>query len=556
MVASRWLGALTEGSNEVVALCAADGRLRYLGVDRNLVEIIGYGAADFARSAGVDLVHPDERERVRRAFEMVAAKPGARLTIEYRIRHLLGHYVRVQSTAINHLDDDMIHAVVVHTRLLSPSDQAPGSDRGRGEGRGGFGDKVAQAIARAAAERGYGFSVLILELERFKMLAGSYDAAVIDQLVAEVVQRVADLLAPADTLAELGPGEFAILLDGVADRRQAARVAERIQKTVGARFHIGNNSINTSGIVGIATSERRYERAEDVLRDAAVAVGRARSRAGRKRRAVFQTQMRVEDARYMSLVSELHTAVHARQFRLYYQPIVALGPRTLTGFEALIRWEHPRQGTISPELFIPLAEEIGLIGAIGEWVLGEACRQMAAWHREYRLEAPLSISVNLSAKQFADDDLSQQVERALSETGLDARALKLEVTESAILENRDAARGTLDRLKRHGVQVSLDDFGTGYSSFSYLHQLPYDTLKIDRSFVMRIGDSGENTEIIHALIVLAHNLRMDVVAEGVETASQATQLATMWCEYAQGFYFCRPLAAVHAAELIASRPQW
>jgi EAL domain-containing protein (putative c-di-GMP-specific phosphodiesterase class I) len=228
----------------------------------------------------------------------------------------------------------------------------------------------------------------------------------------------------------------------------------------------------------------------------------------------------------------------------------------LAGFEALIRWQHPKRGLVSPAEFIPVAEETGLIAPIGQWVLSEACRQMARWHDQHRLETPLHVSVNLSAKQFGDEDLSEQVEDILTKSGLDARQLKLEITESAVLENRDAATQTLTRLKGKGVKISLDDFGTGYSSFSYLYQLPYDTLKIDRTFVARIGDDGENTDVIHAIVVLAHNLRMDVVAEGVETAAQASQLKTMWCEYAQGYYFARPLEATVAGELIAANPQW
>ncbi|MEQ9320814.1 MAG: EAL domain-containing protein, partial [Polyangiaceae bacterium] len=234
----------------------------------------------------------------------------------------------------------------------------------------------------------------------------------------------------------------------------------------------------------------------------------------------------------------------------------SLGTRTLSGFEALVRWEHPRRGLVSPDQFIPVAEDTGLIEPLGRWVLEEACRQMVEWQREHRQASPLDVSVNLSNKQFADEDLEGRVAKILADTGLQADRLKLEVTESAILENQDEAAKVLGRLKDHGVRVSLDDFGTGYSSFSYLCSLPYDTLKIDRSFVSRIGEEGENTDVIHAIIVLAHNLRMEVVAEGVENEIQAAQLKSMWCEYAQGFHFARPLPAAEASALIASSPQW
>lgn len=556
-VSRRWLAALSDGSNEVTALFSGGARLLYISVGTPVVELSGLDAVELGKRASMDLIHPEDHARVGDAFRAVASAHGARQTVEYRFRHRLGHYTRVQSTAVNHLGDEVVRAIVVHTRAAAVSDVpiAPDDTSSHVRDRSGFLEQITRAIERSKAEPDYGFSVLILELERLKMLVGSYGQDVVDLLLAEVSKRLAQLLRPQDTLAQLGGGEFAILLDGVLDRRQAGRVADRIQKTVGMRYHLDQRTINTSGIVGIATSERDYAKAEHVLRDAAAAANRARNR-GRKRRAVFQTQMRVEDTQWMSLVSELHNALAAKQFKVYYQPIVSLGTRTLTGFEALLRWDHPRQGMISPTQFIPIAEETGLIGAIGKWVLRESCRQMAAWASKFQLDPPLTISVNLSAKQFADDDLSQMIERIIADTGLDPRQLKLEVTESAVLDNREAATRVLNRLKTHGVKVSLDDFGTGYSSFSYLHQLPYDTLKIDRSFVSRIGDNGENSEIIHAIIVLAHNLRMDVVAEGVETAAQAAQLKTMWCESAQGFYFARPLPADKATELIAAYPQW
>ncbi len=556
-VSRRWLTALSDGSNEAIALFTGGARLLYVSVGRPVLEISGLDAVDLGNNASMDMIHPEDRERVANAFRVVAATHGARQTLEFRFRHRHGHYTRVQSTAVNHLGDEVVRAIVVHTRAAAVSEvPVSGEDATSLVGdRSAFLEQVQRAVERTGVDQDYGFSVLLLELERLKMLAGSYGQDVVDQLLGEVSKRLAQLLRPQDTLARLGGGEFAILLDGVLDRRQAGRVADRIQKTVGMRYHLGQHNINTSGIVGIATSERDYAKAEHVLRDAAAAANRARNR-GRKRRAVFQTQMRVEDTRWMSLVSELHNAIAMEQFKVHYQPIVSLGTRTLLGFEALLRWDHPRHGTISPAQFIPIAEETGLINQIGSWVLRESCQQMAAWAKKFDVDPPLSISVNLSAKQFGEEDLSLIVEGILAETGLDARQLKLEVTESAVLDNREAASRVLNRLKSHGVKVSLDDFGTGYSSFSYLHQLPYDTLKIDRSFVSRIGENGENSEIIHAIIVLAHNLRMDVVAEGVETAAQAAQLKTMWCEAAQGYYFARPLPVDKATELIAAYPQW
>ena len=551
----RWLEALTAGTREGVTLLAGDGGVRYFSVSGALCDLLGYEAKELNGLVGPGLVHAEDRTMLQRAFVELARQPRGRRTIDYRVRHKLGHFVRLQSTGVNRLDDELIGAIVVHTRGASVSSVPPADDPASSvRDKPAFMNAVEESIRKARTDTTYGFSVLIIELSRMKMLLGSYGQDVVDELMVKVSARVTGLLRPGDMLGSFG-GEIAVLLDGVRDRRHAARVADRIQRTVGQRYEVGEHNIDTSAIVGIATSERTYERAADVLRDAALATNRARGR-GRKRRAVFQTQMRVEDTRFMAMVSELHSAIQERQFRLHYQPIISLGTRTLSGFEALVRWEHPRRGLVSPDQFIPVAEDTGLIEPLGRWVLEEACRQMVEWQREHRQASPLDVSVNLSNKQFADEDLEGRVAKILADTGLQADRLKLEVTESAILENQDEAAKVLGRLKDHGVRVSLDDFGTGYSSFSYLCSLPYDTLKIDRSFVSRIGEEGENTDVIHAIIVLAHNLRMEVVAEGVENEIQAAQLKSMWCEYAQGFHFARPLPAAEASALIASSPQW
>ncbi|MEM9696698.1 MAG: EAL domain-containing protein, partial [Myxococcota bacterium] len=321
-------------------------------------------------------------------------------------------------------------------------------------------------------------------------------------------------------------------------------------------FEVGDQRISTSAVVGIAASERKYADAEHVVRDASLAAHRARAR-GRKRRAVFQTQMRVEDTRFMTMFSEMNSAVHGTDLHLHYQPIINLEDGTLSGFEALMRWDHPKLGAVSPEKFIPVAEETGLIVSLGRWVIESACQQVSQWVK--RFGQPLHVSVNLSAKQFGDETLTQHVASVLNDTALDPELLTLEITESVVLDNRAQAQSLLAELKTYGVRVSLDDFGTGYSSFSYLHQLPYDTLKIDRSFVARLdhAEPGQSAnEIVHAIIVLAHNLRMNVVAEGVEQLAQAETLRHMWCELGQGFYFAKPMSAAATEKLIASRPRW
>ncbi len=555
-VAGRWLEALTLGSAEVVALFDPQGGLRFLGSNTAVRALLGCDVMALRGGDPMARVHPSDRDRLLRAFREVASQAGAQQTVEYRVMHERGEYVRLRSIAVNRLADSVVGSVVVHTSSVMASG-LPGEERDPVThllNRASFTEVVEKAVQRTRSDQTYGFSVLVCELARLKMLIGSYGQEVVDQLYLEVAKRLIALLRPEDSLAQFGGGEFAILLDGVCAKRQAAKIADRIQKTVEMSYTLDGHEITTAAIVGIATSERTYEQAEHVMRDAALAANRAR-RLTRKRRAVFQTQMRVEDTRFMSTVAALHGALKADQFRLHYQPIVELGTRGLVGFEALLRWARPDEGLIPPDQFIPIAEETGLIVQIGEWVLREATRQMAHWNRTLCIGEPLHVAVNLSAKQLAEEDLAQQVESALTDSGLAAAQLKLEVTETAVLENRDAAVEIIGRLKQKGVRISLDDFGTGYSSFSYLYLLPYDTLKIDRSFVSQIGESGQSSEIVHAIIVLAHNLRMDVVAEGVETAAQAAQLNTMWCEFAQGYYFAKPVDAETATSFIAARLQ-
>ncbi|MBI4700948.1 MAG: GGDEF and EAL domain-containing protein [Deltaproteobacteria bacterium] len=552
-VAGRWLHALTEGSREVVALLAQDGSVQFLSMGGVVADLIGHDAVDLAGMELGEIIHPDDLGRVRDSFDHLAGTPDERLTVEYRARHRDGQYVRVESTGVNLLHDKIVRAVVVHTRRAGPP--SSGAPAGRLRDRASFLDVLREAVARAQNERGYGFSVLIVELDRYRLLVGSYGQELADAVLAEVARRVGAEARPQDTIALLGGGELAVLLDGVGEGRQAGAVADAIQRKLEERYHVEGREIATSAIVGIASSERRYARAEDVMRDAALATHRARG-PGRRRRAVFQTQMRVEDSDALTMVAQLYGALQRDELQVFYQPIVALGTRTLVGFEALVRWFHPQRGVVLPAQFIPMAEETGLVVPLGALVLGEACRQMARWHAEHAGAAALHVSVNLSPKQLAEEDLRHQIEKALRVSSLPPACLKLEVTESAVLEKLETTTKVLHGLKELGVRLSLDDFGTGYSSFSYLHQLPYDTLKIDRSFVSRMGERGEGCEIVQAIVGLAHNLRMEVVAEGVEAPHQAAFLQSMRCEYAQGYLFAKPLPGPNAAALIGTRPRW
>ncbi len=558
-IAGSWLQALTDGSKEVVALLDADGGVQYLSVSGAVQQLLGHEALEIMGMQPKALLHPLDRSRVIEGFRTVAAHPGGRITVEFRARHRGGHYVRLEATAVNRLRNEYVNAIVVHVREVQapeppPPPRSSSIPAARLEDEDGFLNAIDEAIEKAAGGT-FKFSVMSLELDGAENLAEAYGPEVNEAVLLEVGRRLNALLRPGDKLARLKSGQYSILLDGVGDRGLAERIAARIQKTVGNRFSVKGQDVLSSATVGIATSTRRYDRAEDVLRDAMMAMARAKGD-GADRRAVFRTHMHVEKTRHMSLMAELHNALQRNQFRVYYMPTVSLATRTVTGFEALVRWYHPERGVISPELFIPIAEETGLIVRLGRWVLLQACRQMVEWQTRYQLEPPLSLSVNLSANQFGDHDLDDQVENILEDTGFNPELLSLELCENAVLAHRDAVGDTLRRLRKLGVKFSLDNFGLNPSSFTNLHALPYDRLKIDRSLISNIGDTGRGRDIVQAIIGLAHNLSMEVVGEGVETPGQAAQLSKLWCEYAQGYLFGKPVNADAAGALIASYPRW
>ncbi len=315
-------------------------------------------------------------------------------------------------------------------------------------------------------------------------------------------------------------------------------------------FLLSGRDVFTTVSIGIAPSTTEYTQPDDLLRDADTAMYRAKS-LGKARHEVFDKAMHAVAMNLLQMETDLRRALERQEFFIQYQPIVALDTFNLRGFEALVRWQHPERGLISPMDFIPVAEDTGQILPIGQWALQEACKQMRRWHRGFLYESFVFFSVNLSSKQFTQPDLLEQVKNILDETKLDPRSLKLEITESVVMENIDTATEMLKQLRALGVQLSIDDFGTGYSSLSYLHRFPIDTLKVDRSFVMRMVDNNENIEIVRTILMLAQNLGMDVVAEGVETKEQLALLRKLGCENGQGYFFSRPVSVGGAEKIIS-----
>jgi len=411
-------------------------------------------------------------------------------------------------------------------------------------------DHLRLAIERAKRREDHLFAVLFLDLDRFKNINDSLGHTIGDQLLIAIARRVEGCLRPMDTVARLGGDEFAILLDGLEDFNQAIQVADRVQDALMQPFNLKGHEVYTTASIGIALSTTGYEHPENILRDADIAMYRAKDN-GKARYEMFDTVMHTRAVALLKLENDLRRAIERQEFRVFYQPIVSLQTDQVAGFEALVRWEHPERGLVPPAEFIPLAEETGLIMEIGHWVLYEACRQVHQWQTS--LQRPLMLSVNLSGKQFIQHNLIQQIESILRETDFDPRWLRLEITESVVMENAEAAASMLLQLRDLGVHLSIDDFGTGYSSLSYLHRFPVTTLKIDRSFIGRMGEGDENAEIVSTIMTLASNLGMEVVAEGVETEEQLAQLRALNCEYGQGYLFSKPVPAETARELILER---
>ncbi|HEX8285840.1 MAG TPA: EAL domain-containing protein [Pyrinomonadaceae bacterium] len=408
------------------------------------------------------------------------------------------------------------------------------------------------AVEHAKRRPGFLFAVLFLDLDRFKVINDSLGHLAGDQLLDQFARRLEVCIRTTDTVARLGGDEFAILLSDIEDYADAARVAERIQEELERPFHLGGHEVYTSASIGICLSATGYNDPDAILRDADTVMYRAKAN-GRARHELFDEGMHARAVALLRTETDLRRAVERDEFRVFYQPILSLVTGEVAGFEALVRWQHPALGLVPPSEFIPVAEETGLIVEIGRRVLSESCRQLREWQTRGVVPETHHVSVNLSGKQFAQASLAASVAGALGETGLDPRCLRLEITESVVMGNAEATCATLERLRALGLGVSIDDFGTGYSSLSYLHRFPVDTLKVDRSFISRMGEGDENGEIVRTIVTLASNLGMGVVAEGVETARQADLLRGLGCEYAQGYLFARPLDPQAAEAWLAAR---
>jgi diguanylate cyclase (GGDEF)-like protein/PAS domain S-box-containing protein len=416
-----------------------------------------------------------------------------------------------------------------------------------------FMDRLQQAIERLR-RRDASSAILFLDLDRFKLVNDSLGHEVGDELLAAAAPRLKQALRSSDTVARFGADEFAILLDEITGEHDAVEMAQRLASVFTRPFVLAGTEHFVTTSIGIALAHGG-ERAEDLLRDADAAMHRAKERGG-ARYELFDEGIRGRAISRLRVENDLRRALERDELTLDYQPIVALADRSLVGVEALIRWEHPERGRISPADFIPVAEENGLIEPIGRWVLDRACRQAAHWYRMRPDAAPLAMSVNLSAVQLGNRSLADTVAEALRTAGLDPACLSLELTESVMVGYADNLMDTLESLKGLGVRLVLDDFGTGYSSLGYLTRLPFDTLKVDRSFIDGLGSEPRDTAVTEAIVAMAHALSLRVVGEGTETERQVTELIRLGCDLAQGFHFARPMPAGEITRMLQRGPTW
>ncbi len=509
-------------------------------------------------------VHEDDIDRLKTMLDAYLNNDTASFAVEYRLKHFNEGYrwmlirglavrdsdgtaYRIAGSQTDITEKKLSDAKSIHDALHDTLTGLPN--------RTLFLDRIRQILKKRERNQNLQYAVIYIDLDRFRLVNESLGHVHGDELIIQTGHRLRDCVQPGDTVARLGGDEYAILMEDIDDINLAIKLTETIQSEFSKPFSLGDKEVFSSGSMGIAYSNLDYERPEDIIRDSELAMYKAK-RLGNSKSVLFDDNFRRSPISPIDLDTDLRRALDRNEMQIHYQPIISLRDGVISGFEALLRWKHRIRGNISPSEFIPLAEETGLIYELGQWVLYQACLQTLHWNNEREPEKALELSINLSGKQFADPNLVNGVLDNLDKSGLKAKNLKLEITESVLMENAPRSIDMLNQLKEHDIKVCVDDFGTGYSSLSYLHTFPIDTLKVDRSFVNDMGRNYKNMEIIRTITMLAHNLKLDVIAEGVETAEQHAQLSALGCQYAQGFYFSRPIDSNDASNLIQLDRRW
>ncbi|MBL8208556.1 MAG: EAL domain-containing protein, partial [Blastocatellia bacterium] len=544
-----------------MGLATSEGQ--WVQVNPSLCQILGYSEEELLNKNFQTLLHPDDIDPVNRALSQLLSGQVSAAQVEQRFLHSLGDEVWVSLNASliratetqpqrlifqiqNITDRKWAEARLVHDAFHDTLTGMPN--------RALFLDHLRLAIARHERYPERHFAVLFLDFDRFKIINDSLGHLAGDELLIEIARRIVKCVRLGDTVARLGGDEFTILLEDLNTQEEAIELAERIQHALTRSIKLSMTEVTITASIGIAFSSASYQKPEELLRDADTAMYQAKSR-GKACYALFDPSMHTYAIRQLQIENDLRRALEREEFFLVYQPIISLETNRLVGFEALVRWQHPERGLVNPGEFIPISEETGLIVPLGEWVLSEACRQLREWQSQLAAESDPSLlmSLNLSGKQLMQENIVEIVETVLQQQQVDPHQMKLEITESVVMENIEVAMRKLEQLRELGVKLSIDDFGTGYSSLSYLHRLSTDTLKIDRSFVQNMAQNNENAEIVRTIITLAKTLKMDVTAEGIETVEQLEMLRALGCECGQGYLFAKPMQADSAFGLLTQQ---
>ncbi len=568
---------ITENAADMIAVIDAAGNRLYNSPAYQ--KVLGYSSKELKATSAIDQIHPEDRQRVLEAAEK-ARLTGRGERLEYRIRHKDGTWRILESvaTAIPNEKGQTERLVIVNRDI---------TERKRAEealahnalhdtltnlpNRSLFLDRVRHVLALSQRHTNYKFAVLFIDLDEFKVFNDSLGHAAGDALLLQIARRLSVSVRGADTisrpglaggtttfaseetLARLGGDEFTILLEDIRDCGDAIRVAERIQERLAIPLVLQGQEVVTSASIGIAFCATSYTNSEDLVRDAEIAMYRAK-REGKARCQVFDSAMHTSAVKRLSLETDLRRALELGEFRVHYQPIVSLQSGKIAGFEALSRWQRP-EGLLSPAHFIQIAEETGIILPMNRLLLREACLQLRTWHVQFPCDPPLTMSVNVTPREFAQPDLAAQMGTILAEVGIDPGCINVEITETIAMADPARSSLVLSELKTLGVHLSIDDFGTGYSSLSRLQGLPVDTLKIDRAFISKMETDGETGEIVRIIIMLAESLGLKVVAEGAENAEQVGLLRELKCDLVQGYFFARP-GDHNAARALLMRSAW
>jgi diguanylate cyclase (GGDEF)-like protein/PAS domain S-box-containing protein len=557
----RRLQALIQNASDLVLICHSSGSVSFQSPAAEAAW--RYGRDELLGRALFTLVHPEDQAACRDLWEQVRAEPGTTRETELRLCDRDGAWRYVELILTNMIADPAVAGIVATVHDINERKQFEQQLMRQAfydvltglPNRALLQDRLVQALVRSG-RLGKRAGLVFLDLDNFKLINDSLGHQAGDRLLVEAAQRLRASVRAGDTVARLGGDEFVVLLEYLSTEADAVPVAETIGRSFAAPFTIDGRELVVTASLGIALAEAGQDDGQSLLRDADVAMYRAKA-AGKGRHVVFDPSMHSDTLARLELESDLRRALDREELRVFYQPIVLTESGAMAEVEALVRWPHPEKGMISPASFIPMAEESGLILRLGRWVLREACRETAAWHAQHPFAPPLTVSVNLSPRQFQQPRLVEDVAQILVETGLPAHCLKLEITETTIMADVEATIATLWSLKALGIQIAIDDFGTGHSSLAYLKRLPLDVLKVDASFVRGIGEQREDRAIVRAIISLAASLDLQVTAEGVETAEQAALLRSWGCDRCQGYHFGRPDAGAVIAGMLqgAARSQ-